>query len=266
MNPRIGVLDSGVGGLSVLREIHRQLPGHPTIYFADQANIPYGTRSVIQIDTFVVDIARFLQDQGAQVIVVACHAASTASLYQLRERFPEIPFVGMEPAVKPAAESTHTGVIGVLTTEATANGALYRRVLDQHASHVRVFTQIAPDLVQMVEETKQNTVGNIVLRRHIDPMLKAGADQIVLACTHFPFLRDEINAIIGSQATIVDPGEAIARQVAHVWPQDVDPVPDKNHYYTTGNANRFQFSLQSLLGIDSSVLHVQLSNHSQPAQ
>ena len=265
MNPRIGVLDSGAGGLSVLREIHRQLPDHPTLYFADQAHVPYGPRNPQEIDTFVVDITRFLLDQGARVIVVACHAASTASLYELRVRYPGIPFVGMEPAVKPAAETSRSGVIGVLTTQATANGPLYRRVLAQHASHIRVLTQVAPELVEIVEEGRQETATACsTLRHYVEPLLDAGVDRIVLACTHFPFLKNEIAAIAGSQATIVDPGEAIARQVARVWFPDVDVQPGQNRYFTSGDASKFQATLHTLLGLDSSTLRVQLSDQSYP--
>ncbi|MCC6802512.1 MAG: aspartate/glutamate racemase family protein, partial [Anaerolineae bacterium] len=143
----MGVLDSGVGGLSVLREIHRLLPGVPTFYFADQAHIPYGPRSADEIRGYVESIADFLIGQGAAVIVMACHSASAASLTDLRARNPHIPIVGMEPAVKPAAEATRSGVIGVLTTQATANGALYKRVVARFAANVRVITQVAPELV-----------------------------------------------------------------------------------------------------------------------
>ena len=119
----------GVGGLSVLREIHRLLPEIPTLYYADQAHIPYGPRSADEIREYVKAITEFLIGQGAGVIVIACHAASAASLQPLRQQYPDVPFVGMEPAVKPAAEATRSGVVGVLTTQATADGALYRRVL-----------------------------------------------------------------------------------------------------------------------------------------
>ncbi len=152
----IGVLDSGVGGLSVLREIHRLLPEIPTLYYADQAHIPYGPRSADEIRGFVTAITRLLIDQGAGVIVIACHAASAASLHPLRQQYPHVPFVGMEPAVKPAAEATQSGVIGVLTTQATADGALYRRVLAQYAADVQVLTQVAPELVTMVEQGQQD--------------------------------------------------------------------------------------------------------------
>ena len=131
-------------------------PISPTLYYADQAHLPYGPRSADEIRRFVEAIADFLIGQGAAVIVMACHAASAASLHHLRARYPQIPIVGMEPAVKPAAEATRSGVIGVLTTQATADGALYRRVVARYAANVRVITQVAPELVTMVEQGTQD--------------------------------------------------------------------------------------------------------------
>ena len=249
---RIGVLDSGVGGLSVLREIHRLLPNYPTIYFADQAHIPYGTRSPAEIAGFVEQIAEFLIERGARVIVLACNAASAASLLDLRARHPAIPFVGMEPAVKPAVEATRTGAIGVLTTRATANGELYRRVLERYAAGVRVITQVAPELVMMVEAgTRDEDGSQAILRGAVQPMLDAGADQIVLACTHFPFLKERLEAIAG--INLVDPSAAVARQVARVLPPDAAPSSAENLYFTSGSAEAFRAMLRRLIGVDADV-------------
>lgn len=251
---KIGVLDSGVGGLSVLREIHRLLPDHPTLYFADQFHLPYGPRDSAQISTFVEAIARFLIQRGAAIVVVACNAASAASLYHLRSQYPHIPFVGMEPAVKPAAEATRTGVIGVLTTRATAQGTLYRRVLEQFASNVRVITQVAPELVRIVEENSQHTSSSReAIRLCLQPLLDTGVDQIVLACTHFPFLADVIQEIAGAEVRLIDPGPAIARQAVRVWPDGVPAAPGENIYYTSGAPEQFQQMLQTLINVDASV-------------
>lgn len=255
MSTSIGVLDSGVGGLSVLQHIHRLLPDNPTLYFADQQHVPYGPRPAHEIDAYVTAIARFLLGQGARVIVVACHAASAASLYHLRASYPDVPFVGIEPAVKPAAASTRSGVVGVLTTQATADGQLYRQVLERFAVGVQVLTRPAPDLVQIVEQGNQQTAaGRAALRRHVAALTAAGADQIVLACTHFPFLADEIRALAGPGVTLVDPGPAVARRVAQVLPC---PVADNgavaatdasHHYYTSGDPVHFGELLALLLG------------------
>lgn len=252
----VGVLDSGVGGLSVLREIHRVLPDVPTLYFADQAHIPYGPRSAEEIRSYVEAIAEFLIGQGAVVIVMACHSASAASLVDLRARNPKVPIVGMEPAVKPAAEATRSGVIGVLTTQATANGALYRRVVSRFARDVRVITRVAPELVTMVEQGTQATPeGEATLRRVVEPLIAAGADQIVLACTHYPFLKASLQQITG--IALVDPGAAVARQVARVLP-DVPFAPGANRYITSGAPDAFRAMLKRLIGVEAEVEQVML--------
>jgi glutamate racemase len=255
------VLDSGVGGLSVLREIHRLLPDIPTLYFADQAHIPYGPRSADEIHAYVEAIADFLIGQGAAVIVMACHSASAASLTDLRGRNPHIPFVGMEPAVKPAAEATRSGVIGVLTTQATANGALYQRVVARFAANVRVITQVAPELVTMIEQGTQDTAeGEATLRRIVEPLIADRADQIVLACTHYPFLKANLQQI--TNVTLVDPGAAVARQVERVLP-NVQFAPGANRYFTSGAPETFQAMLKRLIGVEAEVAQVTLeaSNH-----
>ncbi len=244
----IGVLDSGVGGLSVLREIHRLLPGLPTLYYADQAHLPYGIRSGDEIRQYVTSISEFLIAQGAAVVVMACHAASAASLHDLRAAYPRIPIVGMEPAVKPAAEATRSGVIAVLTTQATANGALYRRVVERYAAHARVITRVSPDLVEMVES---GVTDRDYLSAVIKPLTDAGADQIVLACTHFPFLKADLEAI--TSIPLVDPSAAVARQVARVLPPSVQATAEPNSYFTSGSAEAFAIMLRRLIGEESDV-------------
>jgi glutamate racemase len=238
----------------VLRDIHRLLPDHPTLYFADQFHLPYGPRDSAQISTFVEAIARFLIQRGAAIIVIACNAASAGGLYHLREQYPGIPIVGIEPAVKPAAEATQTGVIGVLTTQATAEGEPYRRVLERYASQVRVITQVAPELVRMAEENNQHTPANReIIRQYVQPLLDAGADQIALACTHFPFLADTIQEIAGSGVSLIDPGPAIARQAARVWPPSLPTISGENTYFTSGSSEQFRVMLRTLIAVDARV-------------
>jgi glutamate racemase len=257
---KIGVLDSGVGGLSVLREIHQLLPDHPTLYFADQGHLPYGPRDAAEISGFVEAIARFLISHGAAVIVIACNAASAAGLHDLRAQYPQIPIVGMEPAVKPAAEATKSGVIGVLTTRATANGSLYKRVLAQYAQDVRVITQVTPELVRIVEDGSQNTAeGRATIKRYVQPLLDAGADQIALACTHFPFLSQAIQELTGPEIHLIDPGPAIARQTARVWPADLTVTRSANNYFTSGSPEHFRQMLRTLVGIDAPVTGISWS-------
>jgi glutamate racemase len=254
---KIGVLDSGVGGLSVLREIHRLLPHHPTLYVADQLHLPYGPRSADEVRAFVFSVNEFLIEQGAAVIVLACNTASAASLLPLREAFPDIPFVGMEPAVKPAAEATKSGVVGVLTTRTTADGPLYERVLNQYARDVQVITQVSPALVPIAETQSQHTPeGRAVIRGYIEPLIEQGADQIVLACTHFPLLTDAIQDIAGSTVTLVDPSPAIARQVARVWPENLVTQSTPNQYFTSADPSHFQAMLHQLIDVESDVDHL----------
>jgi glutamate racemase len=251
---KIGVLDSGIGGLSVLRHIHRLLPDHPTLYVADQAHLPYGPRPVEEVRSFVEAITRFLIAQGAAVVVLACNTASAASLYHLRETFPHIPFVGMEPAIKPAAEATRTGVVGVLATYTTAQGQLYQNTLRRFAADVQVITQVAPELVPLAEAQNQHThEGRAIIRQVIEPLIQAGADQIVLACTHFPFVADAIQDMVGSHVHLIDPSPAVARQVARVWPQDLSTQSTPNQYFTSGDTEQFQTMLRTLCGLEAEV-------------
>ncbi|MDX2160066.1 MAG: glutamate racemase [bacterium] len=257
--PLIGVLDSGVGGLSVLREIHRLLPAHPTLYVADQAHLPYGTRSKTDIFAFVDAIATAMMAQGARAIVLACNAASAASLHALRDHYPGFPFVGIEPAVKPAAETTRSGVIGVLTTQATADGDLFRATISRFASHVQVITQPAPALVHLVESGEWDTeAARQVMHAELDPLLAAGADQIALACTHFPFLIEPLSQIAGNRAAFIDPGPAVARQLVRVlaaagFSSDQTGLPPQHRYVTSGDPARLGAMIQRLLGLETTV-------------
>ncbi len=182
---RIGVFDSGVGGLSVLREIRAQIPAAHLLYFADQAHVPYGPRPLEEVRAFAEEITRFLLAQGAQGIVVACNTASAAALHSLRAQFPQVPFVGMEPAVKPAAEHTRTGVVGVLATPATFQGALYASVLERFAQGVTVMQDTCPGhggANRTGLEARNPPDSGKALR----PMLARGMDTVVLGCTHYP--------------------------------------------------------------------------------
>src|SRR3972149_3795647 len=193
----IGVFDSGMGGLSVWREIARQLPHEDTIYFADQTHIPYGPRPLAQIRQFSEAITRFLLDRSCKAIVVACNPASAAALKSLRETFPHIPFVGMEPALKPAAQATQTRVVGVLATPATFQGQLFASVVERFANGVQLINQVCPGLVEQIEAGQLDTPGtDSMLRGFLKPVVEANADTIVLACTHYPFVIETIRRIV----------------------------------------------------------------------
>lgn len=213
----IGVFDSGVGGLSVLREIRRELPHEHIIYFGDQANVPYGSKSLLEVRQLSENVTRHLLERGAKLIVVACNTASAAALHYLRETFPGTPFVGMEPAVKPAAEHTRTGKVGVLATPATFQGELYASVVERFAQGVTLFQDVLPGLVAEVEAGRlKGKKTRRILGNALKPMLAEGIDTVVLGCTHYPFVIPLIQQIVGPDVQVIDPAPAIARQVRRV--------------------------------------------------
>jgi glutamate racemase len=249
----IGILDSGVGGLSVWRAIMDRIPGAHTIYVADQANLPYGLRSLQEVQQFAEGITRFLLARGARIVVVACNTASAAALYHLRERFPDVPFVGMEPALKPAAERTRSGVVGVIATQATFQGELFANLMERYTNGAQVLTRACSGLVKAVESgALQTSETEALVRKYIGPMIEAGADQLVLGCTHYPFLRPLIERVAGDGVTVIDPAPAVARQTERVL-AELDPAlpardrPVQHDFYTSGDLKSFIDALGSLL-------------------
>jgi glutamate racemase len=249
----IGIFDSGIGGLSVLRAIRELIPDESLVYLADQAHVPYGPRPLAEIQNFSVAITRFLLEQDAKMVVVACNTASAAALHHLRAEFPDVAFVGMEPAVKPAAEQTHSGVVGVLATPATFQGALYASVVERFANGVTVLQDTCPGLVGQIErgdlsgpETRR------ILEQALCPMLAAGADTVVMGCTHYPFVIPLIEQIGGDQIRVIDPAPAVARQAKRVLEARGIRAGGNQKagvwYYTSGAVERFDFLLEQLLG------------------
>lgn len=253
----VGIFDSGVGGLSVLRAVQSQLPSQQVIYFADQAHVPYGPRSLEEVRAFSAEITRFLLDLGAQVIVIACNTASAAALHYLRRRFPETPFVGMEPAVKPAAEGTRTGRVGVLATPATFQGELYASVIERFANGVRLYQDTCPGLVAEIEAGRlTGSETRRILETALRPMLAEDIDTIVLGCTHYPFVIPLIEEIAGPQVRVIDPAPAIARQLGRVLTGShglTDGPARLPRFITSGDSDVFGASLQRLLGLQASV-------------
>ena len=250
----VGIFDSGVGGLSVALELMRQQPAQPIIYLADQANTPYGQRPLAEIRRLAKGITRFLLGQGARVVVVACNTASAAALNQLRDQFPEVPFVGMEPAVKPAAEHTHIGRVGVIATAATFQGELFASLIDRYASDVSVHTQVCPALVPLVEAGEiDSDRARTAVRGYLRPLLDAGIDELVLGCTHYPFLRPLIQEVAGACVEIIDPAPAVARQTGRVLARHgwlaCGPATLEHRFYTTGDTARFGAVAQALTGL-----------------
>ena len=268
----IGVFDSGVGGLSVLREIRAQYPHEDLIYLADQAHVPYGSRPLDEVQTFSERITRYFVEQvdtkagqRAKLVVVACNTASAAALRYLRQVFPKVPFVGMEPAVKPAAERTNSGVVGVLATPATFQGALYASVVERFASGVTVLQDTCPGLVAQIE--KGNLDGaelRAILEYALAPMLAQGIDTVVLGCTHYPFVIPLIQEIVGPQVRVIDPAPAVARQVGRLLDaRGLRRVSGEQisqsgaiRYLTTGNPDAIEALLPRFVGQQGQVQQI----------
>lgn len=216
----IGVFDSGVGGLSVWKEIIKILPKESIVYLADNANCPYGPRPEAEIIALCEKNVDFLLSHQCKLIVVACNTATAAAIESLRNNY-AIPFVGMEPAIKPAALHSKTGKIGVLATQGTLNGRLFKTTSDKYASHLDVMVQIGHGLVELVETGKVGTKeAENLLRKYLEPMLENEVDQIVLGCTHYPFLLPDILKITGNTVNIMDPAGAIALQVQRLLEEE----------------------------------------------
>ena len=208
----IGIFDSGLGGLSVLKEIRKVLPAESIFYVADQAHIPYGPRAMEEVKSFSEAIVHYMMTYEAKMILIACNTASAAALNPLRKQYPDFPFIGMEPAIKPAAETTETGVVGVLATPATFQGELYASVIERFAQDVQVMKDTCVGLVKAIENgATDGDEAEAILRRALEPMLAKNVDTIVLGCTHYPFAIPVIRKIVGDDVRIIDPAPSVAR-------------------------------------------------------
>jgi glutamate racemase len=241
---RIGIFDSGIGGTTVLRHLRVLLPQEDLLYLADQARVPYGSRPLAELRALSAANTRWLLVHGAELIVVACNTASAAALHWLRQEFPTTPFVGMVPAVKPAARQTRSGVVGVLATPTTIQGELLDEVVTQWAGAARVVRQACPGLVEQIESGALDSAATIgLLASYLRPLLAAGADTIVLGCTHYPFLEPHIRRIIGPDVALIDAAPAVARQTARVLHQHrlatSSSRPGTVTYATTGDQHGF---------------------------
>lgn len=248
----IGIFDSGVGGLSVLREVRHQLPYEDLIYIADQAHVPYGNRSREEVLGFSDGIVRYLIKNQTKLVIIACNTASAVALADLRLKYPSLPFVGMEPAVKPAAEETNTGVVGVLATPATFQGDLYTSTVERFAKGVKILQDTCPGLVNLIEAGRiESQETRDILQRALLPMLEEGVDEVVMGCTHYPFVIPLIKEIVGEDVEVIDPAPAVARQAGrlmdefdlHKGGQDDGEVL----FYTTGETDNLDRPLKILL-------------------
>jgi glutamate racemase len=249
----LGILDSGVGGLSTLRYIRQQLPQENLLYAADQAHVPYGPRSLAEIRHLTEQLVHFLLGRQVKLIVVACNTASAAALTHLRETFPDTPFVGMEPAVKPGAAQTRNGKVGVLATSGTFSSERYAHLTARFAQGVTVYEDPCRGLVELIEAGETaGTATEQLLRGCLAPMLAAGVDTIVLGCTHYPFVLPLIEKIVGPNVTIIDPSPAVARQTERVL-QGYDLLTTAGQagtteLFTTGDSDQLARLAGQLLG------------------
>ena len=216
----IGIFDSGSGGLSVYRELKKLLPQEKYLYFSDNAHCPYGEKSAEYIQERGRVITETLLGLGADIIVVACNTATAAAIATLREEYPDVPFIGMEPAVKPAALGTRSGVIGVLATAGTLKGSKYLNTRGLYEEGVKIVEHVGQGFVELVENgILDGPEAEATVRTSLQPLLEAGADTIVLGCTHYPFLQPVIERLSGPGVRVIDPAPAVARQTLRVLEQ-----------------------------------------------
>jgi len=219
LNAPIGIFDSGVGGISILREIHALMPHENIIYIADSANAPYGDKSSDFIKNRSLELASFLLTQNSQAIVVACNTATTEAITALRQQL-AIPIIGVEPAIKPAAAQSKNKMIGVLATRRTLRSKRFTQLIQEHAQEATVISQPCPGLMEVVESCEHHDAEDIqLLREYTQPLLDQGVDTLVLGCTHYPFLLSQLREITGTDIQILETGKPVALQLQRILKQ-----------------------------------------------
>ncbi|RQP34160.1 glutamate racemase [Burkholderia ubonensis] len=261
----VGVFDSGLGGLSVLRAVRAQLPDESFVYVADSRNAPYGPRDEAFITERTLAIGEWLAREGAKALVVACNTATAQSIAAIRTRL-AIPLVGVEPGIKPAAALSASGIAGVLATQSTLASARFQALLDRYGAGRRFICQPGHGLVEAVERGDTNSPAlRALLDGYLQPMLDAGADTLVLGCTHYPFFTETIRDLVGDRLTIVDTSDAIARQLARVLderglraPAGTRAAPPR--FCSTSDGRQLRALASTLLGLDAPVESVAISS------
>ena len=251
----IGAFDSGMGGLTVVKELMQQLPNEQIIYYGDTARVPYGDKSKETILTYARQIMNFLVEQGVKAIIVACNTVSAVALEDLKNEF-DIPVIGVvKPGAKAAAESTHTGRIGVIATRATINSGIYRDFLCRTNPEIEVFQQACPLFVPLVEEGWiDNEITDMIIHRYLDDLVKNNIDSLVLGCTHYPLLRERIQLAVGEGITLVNPAFESSREFKYVLEEngllnENDAAIAPHRFYVSDGAARFaDFAARILKG------------------
>ncbi len=236
-NEPIGVFDSGIGGTSIWSAIHTLLPNESTIYLADSLNAPYGQKSKAEIIALSIKNTDYLIAMGCKIIVVACNTATTNAIQELRAKY-SIPFIGIEPAIKPAVTHSKTQIIGILATQGTLNSALFNKTTEKY-QETKIIEQVGHGLVQLIEEGKINSPEMTqLLQEYLTPMIAANIDYLVLGCSHYPYLIPQIKKILPSNIHIIDSGEAVAKQTLNVLKEKTGFSDSQNAnsiFYTNGN-------------------------------
>jgi len=249
--PSIGVFDSGLGGLTVLRELRRRLPQASLLYLADTAHAPYGEKSSEFLAQRCLLLSEHLRDAGARLLVVACNTATAHAIDAMRQRWPEMPIVGTEPGIKPAVAASHNGRIGVLATPATVASARYQSLLARHAGGAQVISQACPGLADLIERGDLHASALRELIEHCcAPLREAGVDTVLMGCTHYPLVQDQLQAALGANVRLLNIESAVAQQAERLWNSlnvDVDGVPSLR-LQSTGNAAALTRFVHSALG------------------
>jgi glutamate racemase len=254
----IGIFDSGMGGLTLVQALLKVLPGESVLYYGDTAHLPYGRKTQQEIQVYSLAITRYLLERGAKAIVVACNTATAAAINLLRETWPDVPILGMEPAVKPAARGTKSGVVAVLATQGTFQSSRYAELMHKYGKEIEMLENPCHGLVELIESGKANAPETeALLREVLQPMLAAGADAFVLGCTHYPFVVSTIRKIVGPEPHLINPAPAVALHLAQILEekglQNPATQPPTYRFYASGPAGAMQGALRDYLGLDVEV-------------
>lgn len=254
--PLVGVFDSGVGGLSVLKALHMQLPSHDLLYVADSVHAPYGERPDDYISQRTHRIASHLLAEGASLLVIACNTATAVAAASLRERWPQVPIVAVEPGLKPAVALTRNGHIGVMATPATLRSEKFKQLLNAHSAGIAVHLQPCPGLAGQIEQgIHDDPVLLKLIDRFSQPLKAVGVDTVVLGCTHYPFVHDQIQHAFGNRVRLVDTADAVARQVARLSGAAKPAATRRIRLQTTGEVARLAELASRWLTFDCEVAH-----------
>ena len=262
VTPRtIGIFDSGIGGISILRAIRNLLPNDDLIYVADSLYLPYGTKTPSWIKQRSITICKFLEKENSNAIVVACNTATGAAISSLRESF-NLPIIGIEPALKPAAENTKTGAVGILATAGTLASEKFDQLKTKFAKDLVIIKQPCHGLVELIENGNwNNTELKTLVNQFLEPMMQASVDKIVLGCTHYPFIKNTIQEIVGPDIELIDPSIPVASELKRRLGMDEtnrQTSAGEMFFYVTGERNRFKVIVDKFLNIDANVNTIEI--------